>query len=306
MLEQNVNTQTISIRNQSDPLYSQEYGAGDVIHVENSLDTGVAGGFISIPSSGAATPYPSSITYVLPCVIGVDCYIAKLNVNLDDFHHTWPTDVDILLVSPSGTKCLLMSDAGVDQPYSTTVDLTFDSFASNTIPQNSQIVSGTYLPTNYNVYPDNFPPPAPSGGYNTDLSVFNGENFGGTWELYVVDNMGGYGGYIGDWGLDIWSTSDLLNVQNRFTSGGYAVSEYLRQINHHDIVRILDLGDRISLEGNAWRHIPLVYNVTPDTVLQLDVKIDGLQDLGEVQGIGFDTDNIFDNRIASTALSRRN
>ena len=50
---------------------------------------------ISIPSSGKATPYPSTIN-----VSGMSGVISKVIVKLNGLNHTYPDDLDILLVGP--------------------------------------------------------------------------------------------------------------------------------------------------------------------------------------------------------------
>ncbi|HMP84148.1 MAG TPA: S8 family serine peptidase, partial [Verrucomicrobiota bacterium] len=65
---------------------------------------------ISIPatgSSGPASPFPSTIS-----VNGVTGTVSKVTVTLRSLSHTFPDDLDILLVGPGGQKTLLMSDCG--------------------------------------------------------------------------------------------------------------------------------------------------------------------------------------------------
>src|SRR5262249_54587115 len=70
-------------------------------------------GTITIPAgapgttSGVAAPYPSTFT-----VAGAGGVIAKATITLNRVNHTFPDDLDILLVSPAGQKIMLMSDAG--------------------------------------------------------------------------------------------------------------------------------------------------------------------------------------------------
>src|SRR5262249_38055763 len=59
---------------------------------------------IVIPDSGAATPYPSTIN-----VSGVTGLIGKLTVTMTNVNHTFPDDVDVLLVGPAGQTTLLMA-----------------------------------------------------------------------------------------------------------------------------------------------------------------------------------------------------
>ena len=88
-------------------------------------------------------------------------------------------DVDILLVSPTGQKVMLMSDVGGGFGLNN-VTLTLSDRAAAALPATGQIVSGTYLPTD--VQPgDVFPAPAPAGPYATALSAFNGQSPNGAW-----------------------------------------------------------------------------------------------------------------------------
>src|SRR4051794_27037132 len=61
--------------------------------------------FITIPDSGAATPYPSNVT-----VNGMAGTITDVSVTLNNFTHSWSSDVDVLLVSPTGQKVVIFSD----------------------------------------------------------------------------------------------------------------------------------------------------------------------------------------------------
>ncbi|HYO49290.1 MAG TPA: S-layer homology domain-containing protein, partial [Chloroflexia bacterium] len=128
--------------------------------------------------------------------------IVDVNVTLNNMSHSWPNDVDILLVGPGGQKVIIMSDAGSSLDISN-VNLTFDDSAASTLPEGGQIVSGTYRPTNYDTI-DTVPAPAPAPPYATALSVFNGTPASGTWSLYVVDDVSSVdGGSIGQWCLEI-------------------------------------------------------------------------------------------------------
>ena len=54
---------------------------------------------ITIPSQGVAGPYPSVIA-----VSGVSGTVSKLTVTLLGLNHTFPDDVDVLLVGPDGCE----------------------------------------------------------------------------------------------------------------------------------------------------------------------------------------------------------
>ncbi|HWT02319.1 MAG TPA: Calx-beta domain-containing protein [Pyrinomonadaceae bacterium] len=177
--------------------------AQDVFLNSTSITINDRPGNSNPPGTGSA--YPSTIS-----VSGMTGTITKVDVALNSVSHTFPDDVDVLLVGPGGQRVILMSDAGGSAGVSG-VNLTFDQSAA-AMPDASQIVSGTYRPTNFSgdttLEPggvDNFPSPGPGQtNYGSDLSVFNGTAPNGTWRLYVVDDEAGDSGSIATgWALGI-------------------------------------------------------------------------------------------------------
>lgn len=168
-------------------------------------------GVITIPLSGAANPYPSTIN-----VSGIAGQVGKVTVVVSNLSHTWPEDIDMLLVSPTGQKVLLMADVGAVTNIGTVIPvngitLTFDDDGGPlTTLMPTQIVSGVYRPTDY-APADTFPAPAPASPYGTSLSAFNGLNPNGVWSLYVFDDTSGDRGSIqGGWSVSI-ATIDPVN-----------------------------------------------------------------------------------------------
>jgi subtilisin-like proprotein convertase family protein len=155
---------------------------------------------IAVPgtgSSGVASPYPSNIV-----VAGQPTLLTDVNVKLFGMNHTFPDDIDILVVGPQGQNLIIMSDAGGSFGLAN-VDLVFDDSAAGTLPDNAQITSGTYQPTNFGAG-DPFPAPAPVPSGATQLAAFNGTNPNGTWSLYVVDDAGDDSGNIsGGWCVEL-------------------------------------------------------------------------------------------------------
>src|SRR5262245_40791614 len=135
----------------------------------------------TIPSVGPASLYPSSII-----VSGVTGTVSKVTVTLNQLSHSYPDDIDMLLVGPAGQSVLLMSDTGGGSDL-TNVVLTFDDAAGPSLPDATQITTGTYKPTNIGTG-DTFPAPAPNGSYGATLSVFNATDPNGVWSLYIVDD----------------------------------------------------------------------------------------------------------------------
>jgi len=146
--------------------------------------------------ASAATPYPSSIT-----VDGLSGTISNVTVTLRGYRHSWPDDVDVLLVGPGGHKVLLMSDAGGGNARQG-INLTFDDGAVQTLPDSSVVNGGNYRPTNFDTNSDNFPSPAPNGPYGGTLADFTNSGPNGTWSLYVQDDNAMDNGSIADgWSL---------------------------------------------------------------------------------------------------------
>lgn len=153
---------------------------------------------IQVPEIGSPTVFPANLN-----VSGLQGRISKVKVKLNGLSHSYPDDLDILLVSPSGQSVLLMSDAGGSAAL-TNVDLVFDDAASTLLPDATRIASGTYRPTNYGEG-DTFGA-APSGPYSTSLANFIGGVANGDWQLYIVDDGAGDGGSLTSWSLDIETT----------------------------------------------------------------------------------------------------
>ncbi len=168
-------------------------------------------GVISIPDSsnvtggGIARPYPSRIF-----VSGLSS-ICSLTVSLSNLSHADPDDIDILLVGPNGQNIILMSDVGGAADVSG-LNLTFSDAASNSLPDGSPLVSGTFKPTNFEVI-DSFPSPAPTPGSNTTLAAaFSGSDPNGVWSLYVVDDaLGGTGQIADGWCLNFATVSCTID-----------------------------------------------------------------------------------------------
>ncbi|MEO7589169.1 MAG: Ig-like domain-containing protein, partial [Arachnia sp.] len=145
-------------------------------------------GIITVPSVGAAQPYPSNIT-----VSGLSGTITKVTASLKGLSHQAPIDLDVLLSGPApSTNLFLLSDAGGFNPVSN-VNVTFDDAAPAGV--SAPLVSGTFRPTNADDGSnDAMPPPAPAPSSATALSTFNGSAASGTWSLAIVDDASGDSG----------------------------------------------------------------------------------------------------------------
>lgn len=161
---------------------------------------------ISIPNSGQATPYPSSIS-----VSGLPTSITKVTVSLNNYSHTFPDDVDMMLVAPNGTRMVISSDVCGNAPIAN-LNIVLDDAAATIMPDAGTCTSTTYRPSNVGTA-DLFPAPASTSvaaenaapaGTATFASRFNGSNPNGTWSLFVVDDTTDDAGAIaGGWSITI-------------------------------------------------------------------------------------------------------
>lgn len=169
---------------------------------------------VGIPASGTsgeAGPYPSTIN-----VSGMAGSVTDVNVTIVSLSHTYPDDLDVVLVGPQGQAVLLMSDAGGSTDV-TNVTLDFDQSAAESLPDSTALSGGMYLPTNFGAG-DSMPDPAPAGPYNVTLELFNGTNPNGTWRLYINDDAGADAGSTGGWSLEITTLASEAFATDSATS----------------------------------------------------------------------------------------
>ncbi|WP_345802251.1 Ig-like domain repeat protein [Microbacterium sp. AZCO] len=163
--------------------------------------------------TGAANPYPSSIT-----VSGMAGAVTKVQVVLNGVTHGALNDIDALVVAPTGANLVVLSDVGDAPPatltFATNATLTFDDAAAGGVPTGN-VPTGTYKPTNVGGG-DAFTAPAPApSGQTTLAGAFTGINPNGTWQLYVVDDNTGDVGSIAGWSLVI--TTEVAAVSTTTT-----------------------------------------------------------------------------------------
>ena len=167
--------------------------------------------------SGPGKPYRRPDVGDLGGVLG------KVTVTVSHLTHTYPGDVNLLLVSPNGTSALLMSHAGnLPATNAPGLVLTFDDSAPSPLPADGQLYSGTWQATVYSpdVQLGGFPAPAPAGPYQSALSVFNAGYPTGTWSLYVFDDAGGDSGAISNgWSMTLSTITPVNQLVDLGVSG---------------------------------------------------------------------------------------
>jgi hypothetical protein len=194
---------------------------------------------------GPAAPYPSTIA-----VSGVPGTVVKTRATLTGVSHSFPLDIDALLVGPGGQKTLLMSD--VCGGTLTGQTFTFDDAASLSMPQFPNFCpSGTYKPTKFPGYIPTFSSPAPPGPQTTTaMSALNGSPAEGVWRLFVQDvGFGDTTGLIaGGWSLELLTNATCAGKAATMT--GTAGPDQLTGTPGPDVILGFDGKDKISgLDG---------------------------------------------------------
>lgn len=118
--------------------------------------------------------------------------IDDVNVTLN-IEHTWVLDLDVFLIGPDGTRVELFTDVGAifQEDF---IDTTLDDDASSDIADASAPFTGTFRPEG-------------------SLADFNGLMSGGDWTIEITDDVGGDGGTLLDWSIQI-CTAPALSVND--------------------------------------------------------------------------------------------
>jgi hypothetical protein len=144
-------------------------------------------------NSGPADTYPSTIE-----ATGLSGTVSEVSVRLNGVYHPNAGDLEALLVGPQGQTVLLLADLAGGGATGQMITLDDDGVAPP-----AKLVNGIFRT---HLGPQGgFASPAPSPFYGTSLSVFDGTDPNGVWQLYLQDDDGGSGrGVIaGGWSLDI-------------------------------------------------------------------------------------------------------
>jgi hypothetical protein len=183
----------------------------------NQYTAGADGIFLF--SKTNAEPYPSVIN-----VVNAPNGPARVRVTLYDVWHAEPENLYALLVSPAGTKYVLIGATGGTQPIvsGAPVTLTFGDSGNVGLPDSGPFQTGAFRPTTCAGPIPDFPSPAPPGPYlepgcasesgPTLSGAFILQDLNGPWSLYVIDAGTGVpftlAGALGTgWGLEIVPTN---------------------------------------------------------------------------------------------------
>jgi hypothetical protein len=160
----------------------------------------------AIAISGTTTSAGSQIF-----VSGLGSSLTSITVQVNGLSHTLPENLGLVLVAPTGRALVLMGACGGGFAVVSPVSLIFSDGASVSLPNSTQITSGTFRPTQYAAL-GSFPPPGPGLAYDSPApqgtqtlgTEFVSGNPNGIWSLYAFDPVpGGSGQISGGWSLQI-------------------------------------------------------------------------------------------------------
>lgn len=208
--------------------------------------------------------------------------ITDINVKNLDGKHSWISDIDIILRSPSGTNATLFSQICNDEEN---FDVNFDDDA----------LTGT-LPC----------PPVGGGTYKsaTPLSIFNGEPANGTWTLTIMDNANGDGGSLDNWELEICACVDPIMIstqpQNINTNSGNSAI-FSVSANANTNLTYQWRKDGINIPGATMANYSIASTQLSDTgfydcIIQNNCELD-TTDLAELKIWGVGIENLDENAI---------
>jgi len=164
---------------------------------------------ITLPGSatntmGPASRYPATIHVRGEPTNG----LSRVEVVLRNLRHACPADLDILLVSPSGAKIMLMSDAGGSSAVTNATLVFHPWWQGYPYPPETDAIpsdwTSHYTPKNYGDQETQVPG-APQGPYSTELNDLLGTDPNGVWQLFIYDDKIGQTGVLQDsWSLQFF------------------------------------------------------------------------------------------------------
>ncbi|MFO0788304.1 MAG: proprotein convertase P-domain-containing protein [Pirellulales bacterium] len=146
---------------------------------------------VTVPAPVVPQPLTDNATTKNELFFSGNGVVSDINVTLD-INHTYDSDLDVYLISPSGTRVKLFADIGGagDHFHGTTLD----DAAATGIAQNSAPFTGTFRP-------------------QEPLSVLNGQQAHGTWQLEITDDSVGDTGVLNSWSVTITTPGSVVFLE---------------------------------------------------------------------------------------------
>ncbi|MCW2739304.1 Ig-like domain-containing protein [Nocardioides sp.] len=145
---------------------------------------------------GAGSVYPSTIDLEAPA----NARVQEVSVGMSLTHERMD-DLDLVLVSPSGKAVTLLSDAGGDNPY----DSSLYFYAWGSASPDEDLAYYYSAPTDWDTTAgdsDAFPAPVPASAPDSFDGLY-GSAVSGAWQLYTRDDTTGAVGTIHSWDISV-------------------------------------------------------------------------------------------------------
>ncbi len=155
--------------------------AGQTVFLDQNGNGVLDLGTVTAASTDVPIAIPDGGTASSTLAIEDDVFITDVNVTLD-VTHTYDGDLEVCLISPTGTRVVLFS--GVGSWGENFTGTTLDDEAATSISSAVAPFSGTFRPQG-------------------ELSSFDGELSAGTWTLQVTDTMIADTGTLNSWSLEV-------------------------------------------------------------------------------------------------------
>ncbi|MEM0519413.1 M36 family metallopeptidase [Aequorivita flava] len=193
----------------NDPCTGNPTTLTDDINVTNDPPVIICRGSGAIPMTGSSSdspglPIPDNNPTGVTATMNVTENVTITDLDVDiNISHTWVGDIIVTLKSPAGTTATI-----IDRPGRTTsgagcsrddIDATLDDEAATPVETEcataTPTIDGSFIP-------------------NNPLSIFDGENTAGIWEVTVSDNAGADTGTLNSWAIhyDYEELAPVLDV----------------------------------------------------------------------------------------------
>lgn len=248
-----------------------------------ALEYGVAGATFTFSNSPALAIVDNTTVSDTITVSGVGASTFDVDVTIAATH-TWCADMQIRLVSPSGTIVPLSSGRGGsnDDVFNGTL---FDDQSANPI--------GSYVFTNLVAAPD-LRPEAPLNG------SLAGEDPNGVWTLEIQDTASGDVGVLSDWTLTITdgfalSIPPSFGAPTTFSTGPTAVAV----VDNSTVSSPLTISGGPSVISGLTVYIEVTHTWNADMLIQVQSPLGTIVDLSNRRGGS--NDNVFNGTTFSMA-----
>ena len=211
------------------------------------------------PTDGNTSGVSSTIS-----VTGQPTSISTISVTIPNISHSWYDDLDIMLISPTGQRLVLMSDCGGNNPGNGNRNYTFVQGGTVLNDGSPPTASGNVSPTGFET-PDTWPDGAPTISSMNQLTG----NPNGTWTLRVIDDAVGDAGCLnGGWSIAFTTSQFKTNWVSMNSGSSVWCAGETRNVS----VTVTNAGTQSWADGPADYNIGVKWNAESDYFVRVDAQ----------------------------------